>query len=164
MRRTRTLTAAVGALAAAALFAAPAQASTSQATTSQAAAGDHYGPIKSSCSGTKVATWKLKKPGTSTVVGRTELWYSSANSGQNCVITYNTVAGSIPTGAQLWVDDDHNRKHSAGDRTSYDYGKYASYAGASYRNSTNGKCVKVKGEVTNGRWTAYVLTGWRNCG
>lgn len=140
MRLTRPVATVVAAVSAVMLFAGPASA-------------ESYGPIKSSCSGTKLATWQLEDGGVS--LGRTELWYSSVNGGQNCAITYNYLAGSVPTGVSLWIDDG---------RSSYDYDTYASYAGASYRNETNGHCVKVKGEVSGQGYYDSFVTAWRNCG
>jgi hypothetical protein len=149
MRFRRPVAVVISALAAVTLLATPASA-------------ESFGPIKSSCSGTKVATWQLTDGGTS--LGRTELWYSSVSGGQNCVVTYNYLAGSVPTGVSLWVDDNNNRVLDSGDRNSYDFGTYASYAGASYRNDTNGHCVKVKGEISAGSLYDSFVTDWRNCG
>jgi hypothetical protein len=149
MRFSRPAAVLISALAAVTLLATPASA-------------ESFGPIKSACSGTRVATWQLTDGGTS--LGRTELWYSSVSGGQNCVITYNYLSGSVPTGVSLWVDDNNNRVLDSGDRNSYDFGTYASYAGASYRNDTNGHCVMVKGEIAGqGLYDSFV-TGWRNCG
>ncbi|WP_369373684.1 hypothetical protein AB1046_06900 [Promicromonospora sp. Populi] len=149
MRFSRPIAVVIGALAALTLLATPASA-------------ESFGPIKSSCSGTLRATWQLTDGGVS--LGRTELWYSSVSGGQNCVITYNYLTGSVPTGVSLWVDDNNNRVLDSGDRNSYDYDTYASYAGASYRNSTDGHCVMVKGEVSGQGYYDSFVTGWRNCG
>jgi hypothetical protein len=149
MRLSRPVAVLISALAAVTLLATPASA-------------ESFGPIKSSCSGTRVATWPLADGGTS--IGRTELWYSSVSGGQNCVITYNYLTGSVHTGVSLWVDANDNRTLDNGDWSSYDYGNYASYAGASYRNGTNGHCVMVKGEVSGQGLYDTFVTGWRNCG
>jgi hypothetical protein len=79
MKLRRPLAVVVATVAALGLFASPAHAET-------------YGPIKSSCSGTKLASWDLVSG--STIFGRTELWYSSANGGQNCVVTYTNSPGA----------------------------------------------------------------------
>lgn len=149
MKLSRPLAVVVATVAALGLFAAPAQA-------------DSYGPIKSSCSGTRLASWDLVSG--STIFGRTELWYSSANGGQNCVITYTNSPGAW-TEVHLLVDDNDNRRADAGDRGAGDSGYYDSYAGASYRNSTDGHCVKVTGYVapSSGGY-ARITTPFRNCG
>lgn len=151
MRFSRTVATVLGAVAAVGLFASPASADTG-------------GPIKSSCSGTKLASWDLSDGGTD--LGHTELWYSSVNGGQNCVITYNALPGDVPTAVTLIVDDNRNRRLDSTDREAYDIGVYGSYAGASYLNNTDGKCVMVTGEVRNASHSLVDSfgTGWRNCG
>jgi hypothetical protein len=151
MRFSRSVAVVLGAVAAVGLFASPASA-------------DTVGPIKSSCSGTKLATWNLSDGGVA--LGRTELWYSSVNGGQNCVITYNTLPGEVPTSVTLTVDDNRNREVDSSDRKAWDVDVYSSYAGASYLNNTDGKCVRVTGEVRNASHSLIDSfgSGWRNCG
>lgn len=66
----------------------------------------------------------------------------------------------------LIVDDNRNRKLDSTDREAYDIDVYESYAGASYLNNTDGKCVRVTGEVRNasGSLVDSFGSGWRNCG
>jgi hypothetical protein len=151
MRFSRSVAVVLGAVAAVGLFASPASA-------------DTVGPIKSSCYGTKLATWNLSDGGVA--LGRTELWYSSVNGGQNCVITYNTLPGEVPTSVTLTVDDNRNREVDSSDRKAWDVDVYSSYAGASYLNNTDGKCVRVTGEVRNASHSLIDSfgSGWRNCG
>jgi hypothetical protein len=60
----------------------------------------HYGGLRDHCVGTRIDAHDIKtKKGK--LVGRTELWYSQSNGGQNCVMTYNR-AGSPFTRTYLW--------------------------------------------------------------
>lgn len=130
-----------------------------------ASAGSHEGPIKSSCSGSKLATRVIRST-TGRLLGRAELWYSSRSGGQNCVITYNEVPGRAYTYAWLVVDDNRNRRHDPNiDRASADYGHYLYYAGASYRNRTNGKCVRWGGSISDELGFGDTHSpGWVHCG
>ncbi|WP_129788958.1 hypothetical protein [Promicromonospora panici] len=149
MKLRRPLAVVVATVAALGLFAAPAYA-------------DSYGPIKSSCSGTRLASWDLVSG--MTIFGRTELWYSSANGGQNCVVTYTNSPGAW-TEVHLLVDDNDNRTVDSTDRGAGDSGYYNSYAGASYLNNTDGHCVKVIGSVApRSGGSAGINTPFRNCG
>ena len=82
-------------------------------------------------------------------LGRVELWYSSRNGGENCVITRSSVGRAEMTAA-LDVDRDGNRRWSSGDQTSSDYGKYDRYAGGAYRTGTDRHCVRFQGLM----WTS----------
>lgn len=146
MRFRRPLTVVVGAVAAVTLLATP------------AAAASH-GPIKSQCTGTRQESYPLNDGGRQ--IGRVELWYSSVNGGQNCVMTYNSLAGSVHTEAEIFIDDDGDGDW---DRNSWDRGNYSTYAGASYRDNTNGKCVWVYGQVSGGGYFDEFGSGWVHCG
>lgn len=141
MRLARPLATVLATVAALGLFASPAQAAS-------------YGPIKSSCSGTKLATFNLTSG--MTIFGKTELWYSSANGGTNCVITHNLSGPGAWVEVHLQLDDG---------RAAGDSGYYGSYAGASYLTNADGHCVKVTGYVAPelGGYSR-VITPWRNCG
>jgi hypothetical protein len=108
----------------------------------------HWGPLKSTCSGRVLDRHVLRDEGRR--IGRVELWYSPAHGGQNCVITYNFLPGRVYTQASLVVDDTGNGigEGQGPDRRSWDHGNYRSYAGASYRNRTDGKCVSYGGVVS----------------
>ena len=108
----------------------------------------HWGPLKSSCSGRVLDRHVLRDEGRR--IGRIELWYSPVHGGQNCVITYNFLPGRVYTMANLWVDDTGNGigEGKGPDRQSHDHGTYLRYAGASYRNRTDGKCVSYGGVVS----------------
>lgn len=128
------------------------------------ASAESRGPLKSSCSGSKLAT-KVIRNTDGRRIGRSELWYSSINGGQNCVITYNEVPGRANTYAYLIIDDNRNRRHDSTDRVSYDIGDYQYYAGASYRNRTNGKCVKWGGWIRSYQGFGDVGSNrWVHCG
>jgi hypothetical protein len=130
--------------------------------------GGHRGPLADHCWGTKLATHVLRDNLSNRRIGRIELWYSPADNGTNCVMTYNEVPGSADTGTYLIVDDNRNRDNTGrtekGDRVSYDNGSYKSYAGASYRRNTNRKCVKWGGHVTSTHGIDAWGSGWSHCG
>lgn len=124
------------------------------------------GGIMDSCSGTKLESENLVND-YGTTVGRVELWYSSVHGGRNCVITYNYVdGGATYTDASLWVDDNGDGEE---DRWRYDEGQYYSYAGASYLDNTDGRCVAIFAEVSGGdpstsQDDATHFHDWYHCG
>jgi hypothetical protein len=157
---SRFITSLLAALALLAIAGAPAHA--------QAEGAGRQGPIADHCSGTKLETRILKdKLVTHRRVGRVELWYSPADGGTNCVITYNEVPGKALTYAYLIVDDNKNRDNTGrtekGDRVSYDQDDYEYYAGASYRRNTNGKCVRFGGSVIARQGNDGFGSGWVHC-
>ena len=83
-------------------------------------------------------------------------------------LTYNETPGATHTYTYLVVDDNRNRDNSGGvekgDRVSSDSGTYASYAGASYRRNTNGKCVRFGGKVVGTVSVADFDSRWTHCG
>ena len=129
--------------------------------------GGRKGPIADNCWGTKQETRILRDHTTNRRIGRVELWFSPADKGTNCVITYNEVPGTARTYAYLIVDDNRNRDNTGitekGDRVSYDDGQYEYYAGASYRRNTNGKCVKFGGTVTAVQGHGSFGSKWVHC-
>lgn len=124
------------------------------------------GGIADSCTGTKLGTKQMVND-YGTTVGRVELWYSPINNGRNCVITYNYIDGpSSYTDASIWVDDDGDGEE---DRWRYDEGYYYSYAGASYLDNTNGKCIAISATVegldmNTDRDDAHHFRDWYHCG
>lgn len=124
------------------------------------------GGITDSCTGTKLGTKQMVND-YGTTVGRVELWYSPINNGRNCVITYNYIDGpSSYTDASIWVDDDGDGEE---DRWRYDEGYYYSYAGASYLDNTNGKCIAISATVegldmNTDRDDAHHFRDWYHCG
>ena len=64
----------------------------------------------------------------------------------------------------LQIDDNDNLLFDGNDRESHDHDSYESYAGASYRNSTNGHCVKYGGTVSGQGYFKSYGSEWRNCG
>jgi hypothetical protein len=129
--------------------------------------GGKRGPIADHCSGTKLQTRVLRDNVSNRRIGRVELWYSPAEKGTNCVITYNEVPGKAWTYAWLIIDDNKNRDNTGrtekGDRVSYDQGQYEYYAGASFRRNTNGKCVKWGGTVNSRRGNGSFGSKWVHC-
>ena len=130
--------------------------------------GVHEGPLASSCWGTKLETRFLNDPYSGRRVGRVELWYSPQDGGTNCAITYNNGAGTAHTETYLIVDDNRNRNNpnvfDPADRLSYDHGSYNSYAGASFRRDTNGKCVRFGGKVSSLQGWGNFDSRWMHCG
>ncbi len=127
------------------------------------ATASQHGPIKSSCSGTKLKT-RVLKDDRGTRVGRVELWYSAANGGTNCVITYNGTSGKRNMEAFLKVDDDGDRASAdEDDRFAWDRDPYESYAGAVYWPRTNGKCVQWGGYVQVGMLYHGFKSRWVFC-
>ena len=138
------------------------------AAQAQAEGAAQQGPIADHCSGTKIETRILKdKLVTHKRVGRVELWYSPANNGTNCTITYNEVPGKALTYAYLIVDDNKNRDNTGrkekGDRLSFDQNDYEYYAGASFRRNTNGKCVRFGGQVISRQGNDSFGSPWVHC-
>src|SRR5207342_45412 len=121
-----------------ALTAAPASAQDTMAS--------HYGLLRDHCVGSRLASHDIvNKKGA--VIGHTELWYSPISGGQNCVMTYNKGARPF-TRAQIW------RKEAPGAPgfASGDEGFYSIYAGGSYVNNADGRCVVWGGSVGDFYW------------
>lgn len=97
--------------------------------------------LKSSCSGTRIENIPLRGINTGTYLGNTELWYSSANGGTNCVITHINVSGVKLAQAVLVVQRD------GADSIENNSGAFTQYAGASYFTNTNGHCIKWSGGI-----------------
>ena len=107
----------------------------------------HYGGLRDHCIGTRLESHNIKnKKGK--VVGHTELWYSPIRHGQNCVMTYNK-AGSPFTRTYLWR---LKSKGGLADAWAGDEGFYQFYAGGSFVNRTNHRCVSWGGTVGNASW------------
>ena len=96
-------------------------------------------------------------------LGRVELWYSSRNGGENCVITRSSV-GRAEMIADLDVDMDGNKRWSSGDRSSSDDGVYNRYAGGAYRSHTNGHCVRYQGLIFPSHDSGSAWSGFVHCG
>jgi hypothetical protein len=156
----KTLLATVAALALLALAGPPANAQQHEAAAQQ-------GPLAENCWGSKLETRILRDHVTNRRVGRTELWYSPADRGTNCVITYNEVPGKAITYAYLIVDDNRNRDNTGrtekGDRVAFDQDNYEYYAGASFLRNTNGKCVRFGGSVISRQGHGAFGSGWTHC-
>lgn len=113
----------------------------------QGTMSSHYGGLRDHCVGTRIESHQIKNK-RGKVVGRTELWYSAAHGGQNCVMTYNR-AGSPFTRTYLWR---LKRKGGLADAAAGDSGFYKYYAGGSFVNNTNKRCVTWGGTVGNFSW------------
>ena len=107
----------------------------------------HYGGLRDHCVGTRIESHKIKNK-RGKAVGRTELWYSAAHGGQNCVMTYNR-AGSPFTRTYIWR---LKRKGGLADAAAGDSGFYQYYAGGSFVNNTNKRCITWGGTVGNFSW------------
>ena len=79
----------------------------------------HYGGLRDHCVGTRIESHQIKNK-RGKVVGRTELWYSRAKGGQNCVMTYNR-AGKPFTRTYIWR---LKRKGGLADASAADSGFY----------------------------------------
>jgi hypothetical protein len=123
----------------------------------QGTMSSHYGGLRDHCVGTKIESHKIKNKRGRTV-GRTELWYSPIQGGQNCVMTYNR-AGSPFTRARIWR---LKRKGGLASAASGDEGFYRYYAGGSFVNRADGKCVTWGGSVGNFSW--YSSADGVHCG
>lgn len=95
-------------------------------------------------------------------LGQVELWYSSRNGGENCVITRSSV-GRAEMVAALDVDKDGNKRWSSGDVTSSDYGKYDSYAGGAYRTGTDRHCVRFQGLIWKSGDSGSAISRFDHC-
>ena len=113
----------------------------------QGTMSSHYGGLRDHCVGSRIASHNIvNKSGK--VLGHTELWYSSINGGQNCVMTYNT--GDRPfTQTYLWR---LVKKGGLADAAAGDSGFYQYYAGGSFVNNTDGRCVTWGGQVGDFAW------------
>jgi hypothetical protein len=96
-------------------------------------------------------------------LGRVELWYSSRNGGENCVITRSYV-GRAEMVADLALDMDGNKRFSPPDVYSSDHGIYNSYAGGAYRSHADGRCVRYQGLIWKSGDSGSVLSGFVHCG
>jgi hypothetical protein len=117
----------------------------------------HYGGLRDHCVGSRIESHQIKNK-RGKVIGRTELWYSRANGGQNCVMTYNG-AGSPFTRTYIWR---LKRKGGLADASAGDSGFYKYYAGGSFVNNANGRCVTWGGTVGNFSW--FSKPGGVHCG
>ena len=107
----------------------------------------HYGGLRDHCVGTRLESHDIKNK-RGGVVGHIELWYASIAGGQNCVMTYNK-AGSPFTQTYLWR---LKRKGGLADAAAGDSGFYRYYAGGSFVNNANGRCVTWGGQVGDFAW------------
>ena len=106
------------------------------------------------CTGSKLESKPLTGPGGKTR-GHVELWYSSADGGTNCVITYDDASGSRLMSATLVVQD----RNTASDTKTYEH-----YAGGAAVTQTNGKCVQWGGYVFFGKKQfGYINDRWTHC-
>jgi hypothetical protein len=117
----------------------------------------HYGNLRDHCVGSKIESHAIRNK-RGKVIGHTELWYSPAAGGQNCVMTYNR-AGSPYTRARIWR---LKAKGGLATAASGDEGFFAYYAGGSYVNRANGHCVAWGGSVGNFYW--YSSAAGVHCG
>jgi len=127
---------------------------------SRAAGGtmsSHYGKLRDHCVGSRIESHNIVNQ-RGKVIGHTELWYSPAMGGQNCVMTYNR-AGSPFTRARIWR---LKSKGGLADAASGDEGFYRYYAGGSYVNHADGHCVTWGGTVGNFGW--YSSAAGVHCG
>ncbi|WP_256839375.1 hypothetical protein [Ornithinimicrobium faecis] len=126
------------------------------------------GGIRDQCVGSLLESEDLVN-GYGTTIGRVELWYSSSAgpNGQNCVMTHNYLDGRNYTDATLLIDDDDNGEYA--ERWSEDMDEFYNYAGGSYLNDVNGKCVWFFGQVDGNdpnsvEDDAWYRSGWVRCG
>jgi hypothetical protein len=130
---------------------------TAASAPAQGTMSSHYGGLRGHCVGTRIASHNIvNKRGK--VVGHTELWYSKIANGQNCVMTYNK-AGSPFTRANIWR---LVKKGGLADAAAGDSGFYQYYAGGSYVNGANGRCVTWGGSVGDFAW--YSSADGVHCG
>jgi hypothetical protein len=109
----------------------------------QGTMSSHYGGLRGHCVGTRIASHNIvNKRGKA--IGHTELWYSKIKGGQNCVMTYNK-GGSPWTRARIW-------RKGTPTAASGDEGNYSIYAGGSYVNNTDGRCVVWGGSIGDFYW------------
>ncbi len=107
----------------------------------------HYGGLRDHCIGTRLESHVIRNK-RGHAVGHTELWYSRIQGGQNCVMTYNR-AGSPFTRTYIWR---LKRKGGLADAAAGDSGFYRYYAGGSFVNHSDGRCVTWGGTVGNFSW------------
>jgi hypothetical protein len=107
----------------------------------------HYGGLRDHCVGTRLESHAIRNK-RGRAVGHTELWYSRISGGQNCVMTYNK-AGSPFTRTYIWR---LKRKGGLADAAAGDSGFYRYYAGGSFVNRSDGRCVTWGGTVGNFSW------------
>lgn len=126
--------------------------------------------VRPYCVGTRIYTEPVISSDTGKTLGRVELWYSSINGGQNCVMTYdNNNRASAYMRARLVVDLNNNRTADWSTESSEDKGTYTTYAGGAYVNGTNGHCVSILGYVRTATDEAYAYwmdgsNQWQFCG
>lgn len=121
--------------------------------------------VRDHCVGNKMRPNKPLINGYGKKIGHIELWYSSRNGGQKCVMTYNHGKGTRVTQATLWADDNRD---GGDDRRASDRGRYEYYAGGAFLNQTNGSCVQFYGEVLgpnpkSSKDDAWAISSWGNC-
>lgn len=123
--------------------------------------GKHGYVRDSGCYGSRIDTHDLVN--SQGKLGRVELWYSTRNGGENCVITRSSV-GRVEMIARLDVDMDGSRSWTSGDVYSADHGVYNSYAGGAYRSPSNGRCVRFFGLIDRGgsNFDDYT-SSWGHC-
>jgi hypothetical protein len=113
----------------------------------QGTMASHYGGLRNHCIGTRLESHPIRNK-RGKAVGRTELWYSPIKHGQNCVMTYNK-AGSPFTRTYIWRLE---RKGGLADAAAGDSGFYRYYAGGSFVNRSDGRCVTWGGTVGDFGW------------
>lgn len=126
------------------------------------------GGIRDYCVGSLLESVDLVN-GYGTTIGRVELWYSSSAgpNGQNCVMTHNYLDGANYTDASLLIDDDGDPEYA--ERWSEDMDEFYSYAGGSYLDNVNGKCVWFYGQIdghdpNSTKDDAWFGSDWVRCG
>ncbi|GGL94212.1 hypothetical protein [Nakamurella endophytica] len=129
-----------------------------------AAAGtiDKVGKVRDSGCAGRMIDHKAIIGETGRRLGQVELWYSSRNGGENCVITRSSV-GRAEMIASLEVDRDGNKRWSSGDVRSADHGVYNSYAGGAYRTGTNRHCVRFQGLIWRSGDSGSAVSRWSHC-
>lgn len=127
-----------------------------------AATYEKHGHVRDSGCAGRVIDGKDITGDTGRKLGRVELYYSSRNGGENCVITRSSV-GRAEMAAVLDVDKDGNKRWSSGDVTSSDYGKYDSYAGGAYRTGTDRHCVRFQGLIWKSGDSGSAISSFKHC-
>lgn len=111
------------------------------------------------CGGSRIDSKPLTSSGGS-VKGHVELWYSSANNGTNCVVTYDDTTGRNNMKAQIQVSGGSVRCDPSG----CGWGYYETYAGPVTVTNTNGKCIWFYGAMVNYSTEYKYASGWSHCG
>lgn len=98
--------------------------------------------------------WKNLRNAAGQAMGHVELWYSPANGGTNCVVTYDDVSGSNNMKAEVQLMGGSVRR---------DAGYYGGYAGPVTVTGADRKCVWFYGELDRfGIYYTYA-SGWGHC-